>query len=78
MENLQILLRQHVGKPCAPIVKVGDKVKTGDKIGELSTKYNHVTHVHIGVTKKPFEQALRSSFSDDGTWIDWVKELVNK
>lgn len=59
-------------------VKVGDKVKTGDKIGELSTKYNHVTHVHIGVTKKPFEQALRSSFSDDGTWIDWVKELVNK
>ena len=29
MENLQILLRQHVGKPCAPVVKVGDKVKYG-------------------------------------------------
>ena len=34
MENLQILLRQHVGKPCAPIVKVGDKVKKGTLIAE--------------------------------------------
>ena len=34
MENLQILLRQHVGKPCAPIVKVGDRVKKGTLIAE--------------------------------------------
>ena len=34
MENLQILLRQHVGKPCAPVVKVGDKVKKGTLIAE--------------------------------------------
>lgn len=34
MENLQILLRQHVGKPCAPVVKIGDKVKKGTLIAE--------------------------------------------
>ncbi len=32
MGNVQILLRQHVGAPCAPIVKVGDEVKKGTLI----------------------------------------------
>ena len=33
MENIQMLLKQGaVGKPCAPIVKVGDKVKKGTLI----------------------------------------------
>lgn len=27
MEKVQLLLRQHVGAPCAPCVAVGDKVK---------------------------------------------------
>lgn len=29
MKNIQLLLRQHVGAPCAPVVKVGDIVKRG-------------------------------------------------
>ena len=32
MGNIQILLRQHVGAPCAPIVKAGDEVKKGTLI----------------------------------------------
>ena len=32
MGNVQILLRQHVGAPCAAIVKAGDEVKKGTKI----------------------------------------------
>ena len=32
MRNLQILLRQHVGAPCAAIVKAGDEVKKGTLI----------------------------------------------
>ena len=33
MENIQMLLKQGaVGKPCEPIVKVGDKVKKGTLI----------------------------------------------
>ncbi len=34
MENIQMLLKQGaVGKPCAPVVEVGDKVKKGTLIG---------------------------------------------
>lgn len=32
MENLQFLLRQHVGAPCEPLVKAGDKVEKGTLI----------------------------------------------
>ena len=32
MANLQILLRQHVGAPCAPVVKAGDRVEKGTLI----------------------------------------------
>ena len=32
MGNVQLLLRQHVGAPCAPCVKVGDDVKKGTLI----------------------------------------------
>lgn len=32
MGNLQFLLRQHVGAPCQPVVKVGDKVEKGTLI----------------------------------------------
>ena len=34
MEDLQILLRQHVGKPCKPVVKSGDAVRRGTLIAE--------------------------------------------
>ena len=32
MGNVQILLRQHVGAPCAPCVEVGADVKKGTLI----------------------------------------------
>ena len=34
MDKIQMLLKQHVGAPCAPVVKVGDKVKKGTLIAE--------------------------------------------
>lgn len=34
MGNLQILLRQHVGAPCTPVVKIGDRVEKGALIAE--------------------------------------------
>ena len=34
MANIQLLLRQHVGAPCAPVVKVGDEVKKGTLVAE--------------------------------------------
>lgn len=32
--QVAVPLQQHVGKPCAPLVSVGDKVKMGQKIGD--------------------------------------------
>lgn len=47
-------------------VSVGQDIKTGDVIGIRDT-----SHVHIGITKqKNLMVALRSAWSDDGTWLD--------
>lgn len=54
-------------------VKVGDHVKVGDTIGILSSSNTSVTHVHIGVTKSSFNEAISHSFDDDGTWLNPVK-----
>ncbi|SHJ13455.1 proline reductase-associated electron transfer protein PrdC [Lutispora thermophila DSM 19022] len=32
MERVELMLRQHVGAPCSPIVKVGDEVKRGQLV----------------------------------------------
>lgn len=34
-KNVRILLKQHIGAPCIPIVKEGDKVKKGQCIGQI-------------------------------------------
>lgn len=46
-------------------VKVGQYVKTGEVIG-----IRDEDHVHIGITKKDFDYALRYAFTNNGTWID--------
>ncbi len=33
-ETVAISMAQHIGAPCEPLVKVGDKVKVGQKIGD--------------------------------------------
>lgn len=57
-------------------VKVGDSVKTGDKIGYLTSASSNVTHVHIGVTKKPIDVAISHSFSPAGGWVDPIKTIT--
>lgn len=56
-------------------VKVGQNVKTGDAIGYL-TAHGNVNHVHIGVTKKSFENAISHSFDPSGGWKDPL-EIIN-
>lgn len=51
-------------------VNVGDKVKTGDVIG-----WRNTDHLHIGVTKKDFMEAVGHSFDAGGGWID-CRELI--
>ncbi|MBF7131089.1 phage tail protein [Pediococcus pentosaceus] len=46
-------------------VNVGQYVKTGQVVGTRTTD-----HLHIGITKKDFDYALRYAFTNNGTWID--------
>ena len=56
MGNVQMLLRQHVGAPCAPCVEVGAEVKKGTLIATptglganiFSSVYGKVTEITAG------------------------------
>lgn len=67
-EGFNIVYQEAFSSPSNIIVSVGQKVKTGDVIG-----YRDTDHVHIGVTKQDFYQAVRNSFSPAGGWLDPVK-----
>jgi len=47
-----IPMQQHIGAPCEPIVKVGDKVKIGQKIGEPKAFVSAPVHSSISGTVK--------------------------
>ncbi|MBE0516599.1 MAG: electron transport complex subunit RsxC [Methanophagales archaeon] len=48
-----ILLHQHVGAPCKPLVREGDEVKTGQKIGDSDSLVSAPVHASIsGVVKE--------------------------
>ena len=54
MANLQILLRQHVGAPCAPVVKAGDRVEKGQTLGivEAMKLMNELESDYCGTVKQ--------------------------
>lgn len=58
-----IPLAQHIGKPAIPIVKAGDKVKTGTKIGEASgfvsaNIHSSISGEVIGIVERPCATGL--------------------
>lgn len=53
-------------------VNIGDKVKTGDVIG-----WRNTDHLHVGVTKADFYEAVKKSFTNDGTWLDPQQLIKN-
>lgn len=72
--TVTIPLQQHIGAPCDPIVKVGEKVKVGQKIGEASGFVSAPVHASIaGVVKKiqevdtPTGKTLSVIIESDGT-----------
>lgn len=50
-----IPLQQHIGAPCEPIVKAGDTVKVGQKIGEASGFVSAPVHSSISGTVKKID-----------------------
>lgn len=84
MENIQMLLKQHVGAPCAPVVKVGDKVKKGTLIAEptglganiFSSVYGVVEEIKEDriIIKPDEEQSDEFVKIKEGTPLEMIKE----
>ncbi|MBS4537187.1 electron transport complex subunit RsxC [Clostridium sp. D2Q-11] len=51
-----IPMHQHIGAPCDPVVKVGDKVKIGQKIGEAKAFVSAPIHSSVSGTVKKIQQ----------------------
>lgn len=64
-DGFNIVYQEAFSSPGNIIVNVGQKIKTGDVIG-----YRDTDHVHIGITKMDFYQAVRNSYSEAGGWLD--------
>ncbi len=58
-----ILLLQHIGAPCEAIVKKGDKVLVGQKIGESKSSFSAPVHASVSGIVKNIEPRLQT----DGT-----------
>ncbi len=57
-KRVVIPLRQHIGAPCEPTVRVGERVKTGQKIGDSSAKVSSPVHSSITGTVSSISPAL--------------------
>ena len=55
-QTVYIPLQQHIGAPTTPLVEKGQKVKTGEKIGEASGFVSAPIHASISGTVKSIEE----------------------
>ena len=46
-EEIIIPMRQHIGAPCEPIVKIGDRVLMGQKIGDSQAFVSAPVHSSV-------------------------------
>jgi len=84
MRNVQMLLRQHVGAPCEPVVQVGDKVKKGTLIATptglganiFSSVYGKVEEIREDriIIKPDEEQKEEFVPIQEGSPLDMIKE----
>ena len=54
-KELVIPLSQHIGAPCEPLVKVGDRVLLGQKIGDSQAPVSAPVHATVSGTVKAVE-----------------------
>ena len=58
-ETVTILMQQHIGAPCKPIVKVGDEVLAGQKIGDSDAFVSSPVHSSVSGTVKKIVKVLQ-------------------
>ena len=70
--GLNVEYQEAFGAASNIIVRVGQKVKTGDVIG-----YRTTNHLHVGITRMNIQQAFGHAGKDDGTWLDPLQVIKN-
>ncbi|MDO4764551.1 MAG: electron transport complex subunit RsxC [Eubacteriales bacterium] len=58
-ETVTILMQQHIGVPCKPLVKVGDKVLVGQKIGDSDAFLSVPVHSTVSGTVKKIARVIQ-------------------
>lgn len=61
IDEIRIPMQQHMGAPCIPLVKVGDQVKVGQKIGDSDQFLSAPIHASCSGTVKRIENVLTVS-----------------
>ena len=64
-KSVTLLCSMHIGKPAAPVVKVGDRVLVGQPVAEQSGFISSPVHASVSGTVKKIEDILTSS----GTYV---------
>ncbi|MDR1733662.1 MAG: electron transport complex subunit RsxC [Oscillospiraceae bacterium] len=54
-KEVQLLMKQHIGAPCKPLVKPGDKVQVGDVVGDTPGALCVPVHASVSGTVKRIE-----------------------
>ena len=68
--QVTISLAQHIGAPCQPVVKKGDKVKVGTLIGKLVGFVSANIHSSVSGTVLKVDKAMDSSgYSREAVFI---------
>src|SRR5690554_6430775 len=67
-EDVYIPLHQHVGAPCKAVVKAGDTVKVGQKIGDADAELSAPVHSSISGVVKGIERL----YTPDGYKVECV------
>ena len=58
---VRIPMAQHMGAPCTPIVKPGDEVLAGQRIGESGQAFSVPIHSSVSGRVKAVEEAVGSN-----------------
>ena len=80
-EQVIIPMNQHIGAPCQPVVKKGDKVKVGTKIGKSVGFVSANIHSSVSGTVLKIDKALDSSgYKRDAIYInregdEWEEDI---
>ena len=57
-KSVTLLCSMHIGKPAAPVVKVGDRVLVGQPVAEQSGFISSPVHASVSGTVKKIEDIL--------------------